>query len=113
MRRAKGLCDRLIVGVHASGARKGKETYIPFEERMEIVAACKYVDEVIPAPAEDSDVWGLYHYQRLFVGSDYLGSERFQRYTEHFKGKGVEIVYFPYTAGTSSTQLRKTLSVNY
>ncbi len=77
---------------------------------MKIVAACKYVDEVIPAPAEDSDAWKAYHYQRLFVGSDYLGSDRFQRYTEYFDGKGVEIIYFPYTVGTSSTQLRKALS---
>lgn len=111
LRRAKSLCDHLVVGVHENGARKGKETYVPLKERMKIVAACRYVDEVIPAPAEDSDAWMLYRYQRLFVGSDYLGSERFQRYEEYFKGKGVEIVYFPRTVGTSSTQLRRALLI--
>ena len=85
LRRAKSFCDRLIVGVHESGARKGKATFIPLEERMKIVAACRYVDEVIPAPAEDSDAWESHHFQRLFVGSDYLGSERFQRYMKYFE----------------------------
>lgn len=109
LKRAKQHCDYLIVGVHPSAAHKGKETFIPFEERMQIVGAVKYVDKVIPSMPEDMDVWDSYHYDRLFVGSDYKGSERFNRYEEYFKDKGVEIIYFPYTQGTSSTQIRKTV----
>lgn len=107
--RAKAQCDYLIVGVHPSAAHKGKETFIPFEERCRIVAACKYVDKVIQSCPEDSDVWYTYHYDKLFVGSDYKGTERFNRYEELFKDKGVEIVYFPYTQGTSSTKLREAI----
>ncbi len=107
LRRAKQQCDYLIVGVHKSGAWKGKETFISHEERKQIVGACKYVDKVVDSCAEDSDAWALWHYNRLFVGSDYKGTERFLRYEEYFKDKGVEIVYFPYTQSTSSTQLRK------
>lgn len=106
LRRAKDYCDYLIVGVHDSGKWKGKETFIPLDERKEIVGACKYVDKVVDSCREDSDAWSLWHYDRLFVGSDYKGTERFNRYEEYFKDKGVEIVYFPYTQGTSSTQLR-------
>ena len=109
LRRAKQRCDYLIVGVHDSGAWKGKETFIPFEERVQIVGACKYVDKVVKSCREDSDAWDLWHYDRLFVGSDYKGTERFNRYEEFFKDKGVEIVYFPYTQSTSSTQIRKTV----
>lgn len=109
LRRAKQQCDYLIVGVHDSGAWKGKETFIPFEERKQIVGACKYVDKVVQSCREDSDAWDLWHYDRLFVGSDYKGTERFNRYEEYFKDKGVEIVYFPYTQSTSSTQIRKTV----
>ena len=109
LRRAKQQCDYLIVGVHDSGAWKGKETFIPFDERMQIVGACKYVDKVVKSCREDSDAWDLWHYDRLFVGSDYKGTERFNRYEEYFKDKGVEIVYFPYTQSTSSTQIRKTV----
>ena len=101
LKRAKQHCDYLIVGVHPSAAHKGKETFIPFEERKQIVAACKYVDRVVEACPEDCDARDLYHYDRLFVGSDYKGTERFKHYEEYFKDKGVEIVYFPYTQGTS------------
>ena len=109
LRRAKQQCDYLIVGVHDSGAWKGKETFIPYEERMQIVGSCKYVDKVVQSCREDSDAWDLWHYDRLFVGSDYKGTERFNRYEEYFRDKGVEIVYFPYTQSTSSTQIRKTV----
>ena len=109
LRRAKAECDYLVVGVHESGAWKGKETFIPFEERKAIVENIKYVDKVIMSYKEDSDAWAKINYNKLFVGSDYKGSERFARYEEFFKDKGVEIVYFPYTQGTSSTQLRNAL----
>ncbi len=109
LRRAKQQCDYLIVGVHDSGAWKGKETFIPFEERKAIVGACKYVDKVVDSCTEDSDAWELWHFDRLFVGSDYKGTPRFQRYEEFFADKGVEIVYFPYTQSTSSTQIRQTI----
>lgn len=110
LRRAKEKCDYLIVGVHKSGAWKGKETFIPFEERKAIVESIRYVDEVIESFREDCDAYDAVHFSKLFVGSDYKGSERFNRYEEYFKDKGVEIVYFPYTSGTSSTQLRDALS---
>lgn len=109
LRNARANCDYLVVGVHENGARKGKETFIPLQERMAIVRACRYVDKVILATPEDSDMWTRCHYDKLFVGSDYKGTERFARYEEYFRDKGVQIVYFPYTQGTSSTQLRLAL----
>lgn len=108
IKRAKQYCDFLVVGVHKDASHKGKETFIPFEERMEIVRNIKWVDQVIPSMREDSDVYtmGMVKYDYLFVGSDYKGTERFNRYEEYFADKGVQIVYFPYTKGTSSTQIR-------
>jgi glycerol-3-phosphate cytidylyltransferase len=110
LRRAKEQCDYLIVGVHESGSWKGKNSFIPFEERKVIVGSIKFVDKVVKSFTEDADAWGEYHYDKLFVGSDYKGTERFRRYEEYFKDKGVEILYFPYTQGTSSTQLRDVLA---
>lgn len=109
LRRAKENCDYLIVGVHNNGKWKGKETFIPLDQRKQIVAACKYVDRVVDSCPEDADAWDLWHYDRLFVGSDYKGTERFNRYEEYFKDKGVEIIYFPYTKSTSSTAIRKAI----
>lgn len=110
LRRAKEQCDYLIVGVHKSGAWKGKETFIPFEERLAIVESCQYVDRAVESFTEDSDAYDAFRYDKLFVGSDYKGTERFNRYEAYFADKGVQIVYFSYTQGTSSTQLRQTLT---
>lgn len=112
LKRAKMQCDYLIVGVHKSGAWKGKETYIPFEERCAIVESVKYVDKVIESFTEDADAYDALKFNKLFVGSDYKGSERFQRYEKYFSDKNVEIVYFPYTKGTSSTQLRDAIKAD-
>lgn len=109
LRRAKEQCDYLIVGVHKDASHKGKTTFIPFEERKAVVASCRYVDKVVESCREDSDAWSLWHYDRLFVGSDYKGTERFARYEKFFEDKNVEIVYFPYTKETSSTQLREVI----
>lgn len=112
LRNAKQRCDYLVVGVHKDASHKGKDAFIPFEERMDIVRNIKYVDKVIPSEKEDCDVYlkGIVKYDYLFVGSDYKGSERFNRYEQIFKDTNVKIVYFPYTKGTSSTQLRDALT---
>lgn len=112
LRRAKQYCDYLVVGIHKDASHKGKETFISYEERAEIVRNIKYVDKVIPSEKEDCDVYlkGIVKYDYLFVGSDYKGTERFNRYEQIFADKGVEIVYFPYTQGTSSSQLRDALA---
>ncbi len=107
LRRAKERCDYLIVGVHPNANHKAKKTFIPHEERMAIVGGCRYVDKVVVSCLEDSDAWDRHHFDVLFVGSDYKGTERFRRYEEFFADKGVEIVYFDYTQGTSSTQIRE------
>lgn len=111
LRRAKQYCDYLVVGVHKDASHKGKSTFISFEERCEIVRNIKYVDQVIPSEREDCDVYlkGIVKYDYLFVGSDYKGTERFNRYEQIFADKGVKIIYFPYTQGTSSSQLREAL----
>jgi len=106
LRRAKQYCDYLVVGVHKDASHKGKTTYMGFDERKEIVSSCKFVDQVIEAPKEDSDAWNQIHYDYLFVGSDYKGTERFERYEKMFKNTETKIIYFSYTQGISSTVLR-------
>lgn len=109
IKRASLACDYLIVGVHESGAWKGKETFIPFDERLEIVSAIKYVNMAVKSYAEDTDAIHYHGISKLFVGSDYKGTDRFHKYSEISAENGVEIVYFPYTSTTSSSQLRNAL----
>lgn len=111
LKRAKEYCDYLVVGVHKDASHKGKETFIPFEERKRIVAAIDVVDKVVDSLPEDSAMWEKIQFNYLFVGSDYRGTERFNRYEKYFENKKVKIIYFPYTKSTSSTKLRSALTV--
>ena len=112
LKNAKGLCDKLIVGVTVDElvAYKSKRAVIPFEERLEIVRSIKYVDAAIPQETLDKfAVWEKLKFDILFVGDDWYKSERWQEMEEKFKRVGVKVVYFPYTKGTSSTLINQTL----
>lgn len=109
IRRAREQCDYLIVGVSTDELvrkEKGKTPVIPFEERVEIVGALKYVDQVVPQPDKDKlGAWTKYHFDRMFVGSDWEGTPQWKKFEEQFAPLGVEIVYLPHTDGISSTML--------
>lgn len=112
LRRAKTKCDYLIVGVTVDElvAYKGKHPVIPFEERIEIVRAIRYVDEAVAQTTMDKmQAWKKYHFQRMFVGDDWKNTEKWNNYERQFQQVGVEIIYFPYTKTTSSTLINQTL----
>ena len=112
LKNAKGLCDKLIVGVSVDKLveYKNKHPVIPFEERIEIVRNIKYVDAAIPQEELDKfKMWEKLHFDILFVGDDWFKSPSWQNMEEKFNKVGVRIVYFPYTKGTSSTILNETL----
>ena len=110
LKRAKENCDYLIVGVTTDElvSYKNTKAIIPFEDRMNIVESIRYVDEVVPQLNMDKmDAWNRLHFDVMFVGSDWQGTDKWKRYEEEFKSIGVDIVYFSYTKGISSTQLRE------
>ncbi|WP_195599674.1 adenylyltransferase/cytidyltransferase family protein [Longibaculum muris] len=113
MKNAKGMCDKLIVGVTIDElvSYKGKKALIPFEDRIEIVRSCKYVDAAVPQYDMDKlTACKKLGAQILFVGDDWYGTEKWKKYEEEFKKEGIRIVYFPYTQGTSSTAIRNALT---
>lgn len=112
LKNAKGMCDKLIVGVTVDELvkYKGKQAMIPFEDRAEIVRSIKYVDAVVPQSDMDKlTMCKKLKANYLFVGDDWYGTEKWNKYEEEFSKEGIKIVYFPYTKGTSSTQIRKAL----
>jgi len=113
LRRAKEQCDYLIVGVSTDELvqqEKNKLPVIPYEDRAEIVSAIKYVDRVVAQPDKNkAAAWERYHFNKMFVGSDWQGTPQWSKHEEEMKPLGVEIVYFPYTEGISSTILRQRL----
>lgn len=114
LRRAKDLCDYLIVGVSTDELvekEKNKTPIIPFEERVEIIKAIKYVDEVVPQEDKNKfGAWEKHHFNKMFVGSDWKNSQAWQKYEKEFAPVGVEIVYLDHTDGISSSLLREKLN---
>ena len=112
LKNAKGLCDKLIVGVTVDDlvAYKHKKAVIPFSERLEIVRNIKCVDAAIPQDDLDKyKMWEKLHFYILFVGDDWHNHPRWKAMEEKFAKVGVRVVYFPYTKGISSTLLNETL----
>ena len=112
LRNAKGMCDKLIVGVTTDDLvlYKGKKPLIPFEDRIEIVRSCRYVDVAITQYDMDKlTICKKIGAQVMFVGDDWYASEKWQQYETEFKQNDIRIVYFPYTKDVSSTLITKAL----
>ena len=115
-KRAKELCDYLIVGVVSDEqVIRDKKTspYIPFEERIEIVDSCKYVDEAVRIPENNpgtEEAYRLYHFDVQFSGSDYADDPDWLAKKVYLQQKGSDLIFFPYTQSTSSTKLKEKIS---
>lgn len=113
LRRAKEQCDYLIVGVVTDyGVRVGKkvEPFVPFEERCDMIRACRYVDEVVEIPKDrpdTEDAWRMYRFDVQFSGSDYEHDARWLEKKAFLEAHGATMVFFPYTESTSSTKIKK------
>ena len=112
LKNAKGMCDKLIVGVTVDElvAYKGKHAMISFEDRIEIGRSIKYVDAAVPQYDMDKlTACKKLGATVLFVGDDWYGTEKWAKYEEDFAREGIKIVYFPYTKGISSTKITQAL----
>lgn len=112
LKNAKGMCDKLIVGVTVDElvSYKGKQALIPYEDRAEIVRSIKYVDAVVPQYDMDKlTACKKLGASILFVGDDWYGTEKWKKYEKEFSAAGIRIVYFPYTRGISSTKISAAL----
>lgn len=110
---AKGMCDKLVVGVTVDELvqYKGKNPMIPFEDRIELVRSCKFVDAAIPQYDMDKlTACKKLGATFLFVGDDWYGTDKWRKYEEEFAKEGIHIVYFPYTKGISSTKITEALN---
>lgn len=114
LKKAKEQCEYLIVGVSTDEnvlCYKKKKPVIPFEERIAIVEALKYVDEVVPQTNMDKfKAWEKIKFEAIFHGDDWKGSAMYSEIERKFNEVGVDMVYFPYTKGTSSSILSEVLT---
>lgn len=112
LKRAKEQCSYLIVGVVSDDLNevyKGMRPYVPYEERAAVVAACRYVDEVIKIDVGHDDklkIWEEHNFDCHFCGDDHGGWEGL---IEELHKRGSEVEFFPYTETTSSTRIKEEL----
>ena len=113
LKRAKEQCETLVVGVTTDELcykRKNKYPIVNERERMEIVAAIRYVDKVIPqADMEKIKPVRELGADAVFVGSDWKGTASWDQYERDFAEVGCVVVYLDYTDGISSSILREKL----
>ena len=110
IKEAKKHCDFLIVGVHSDQIvkeYKNRETIINENDRAAIVGALKYVDKVVINNTRDKmELWNLYHFNVVFIGDDWKGTERWNKFESELSKINVDVVYIPYTKRISTTKIR-------
>ena len=113
LRRSRELGDRLIVGVSTDeliAEYKGAPPVIPFEERMEIVQNVKGVDLAVRQTIL-TEIRQLQEHKVdvVTIGDDW--KDRYLEGLEWMKEHG-EVVYLPYTAGVSTTSIKRKIIEN-
>lgn len=110
LKRAKEQCDYLIVGVSTDENvinYKHKKPVIPYDQRRAIVEAIRYVDEVVPQENMDKfEAWQRLHFDAMFHGSDWKGSQMYDDLEKKLESVGCAMVFLPHTDGVSSTMLK-------
>lgn len=113
LKEAKSRCDYLIVGVSTDDcviSYKKRLPVIPFEQRIAIVSAIKYVDEVVPQTTMDKlEFLRKRHFDIMFHGDEWKGTNLYNQYEFEFAKYGAKIEYLPHTDGISSSKLREIL----
>ncbi|MTD12760.1 adenylyltransferase/cytidyltransferase family protein [Nakamurella sp. YIM 132087] len=114
LRHAKERCDFLVAGVVSDEMcelTKGVKPVIPLAERLEVVRSVRFVDDVYAERTREKlDSWRDIGFTHIFKGDDWRGTPKGEKLESDFAAVGVEVVYFPYTVHTSSTQLRRVLA---
>lgn len=111
LREAKENCEYLIVAVGTDAfmqQRKHRESVLSYEQRVEIIKAIRYVDEVVEETDLDKiSAYEKYHFDVMFAGEDHLHEPIYIEATEKLKKMGVDTIYIPRSKSCSSSELRR------
>ena len=104
LQRLADLGDRLIVACSTDefNALKGKTTAVPYADRVEVLQACRYVDQVIPEEnwAQKRDDIARLGADMFAMGDDWVG--KFDDLRDL-----CDVLYLPRTENVSTTELKE------
>ncbi|WP_338588687.1 adenylyltransferase/cytidyltransferase family protein [Paenibacillus sp. Y5S-9] len=115
LKKAKERCHFLIVGILEDELVMHFKNIMPFisqEERRTIIESIKYVDQAVLVSMDNIDklkAWEIYQFDCLFSGDDWKNEPSWNKDKDRLNQLGSNIEFFPYTKGTSSTQIRKSI----
>ncbi len=111
MRQAKEMCEHLIVAVGTDEfmmQRKHRETVLSYEQRVEIVSAIRYVDQVVPEIDLDKmKAYYQYHFDVMIAGEDHVSEPLYQEAKKQLEALGIDTVFVPRRKNISSTLMRE------
>ena len=111
---AKKHCEYLIVGVHGDDVveeYKHNRPIINENDRKRIVESIKSVDRAeINRFRDKLKLWDLYHFNAIFIGDDWKGTDRWNHFEEVLAQINVDVVYVPYTQGISTTEIKRKIA---
>lgn len=114
LKHARPHCDWLIVGVVTDERVrrvKHKEPMFPLADRTAILERLDLVDEVVVDDSTDKvEMWHRLHFDVVFKGDDWKGTPKGDQLEASMAGVGAKVIYFPYTADISSTEIRRRLA---
>lgn len=111
MRQAKEMCEHLIVAVGTDEfmmQRKHREAVLSYEQRVEIVSAIRYVDQVVPEIDLDKmKAYYQYHFDVMIAGEDHVSEPLYQEAKKQLEALGIDTVFVPRRKNISSTLMRE------
>jgi glycerol-3-phosphate cytidylyltransferase len=110
LRRARMLCDFLLVGVVTDEVyeqMRGVAPIIPFAERLTIVRNVRFVDCAIGEDTSDRrKSWELHRFDSLIKGDDWREKPGSAQLLGRLAEVGIPVQFVAYTQHTSSSRLR-------
>lgn len=94
---------------------KGNAPIMSFDERKEVLQACRYVDQVIPnfGDADSKPAIGSVQPNFVVIGDDWARKDYYaqMQFTQAWLDKhDIGLIYVPYTAGVSTTDLKRRIA---
>lgn len=94
---------------------KGAPPILTYEERKEVLLACKWVHDVVPnidGPNSTITI-DLVKPDYIIIGSDWARRDYYKQmgFTQDWlDARGIGLIYVPYTEGISTTEIKKRMS---